>query len=560
MVPEPDQAIQNSLGAQIGVIRPIARLLAQRGIREFEEAKAFFRPSLSMLHDPFKMKDMDQAVDRLALAVSRQERIVVYGDYDVDGTTSVAMMFHFLRSFHPNISYYIPDRHKEGYGVSEAGILRAREENAGLVITLDCGIKSVELISRAKEYGIDFIVCDHHLPGKKLPPAVAVLDPKRNDCLYPFKELSGCGVGFKFIQAFYLNHPDLPVDPLDYLDLVAVSIGADIVPVTGENRILAHFGLARLRENPRPGLQALMHLSGMTEVTMTNVVFRIAPRINSAGRINHAFDAVVLMLAASEEEAASYAHELHEQNQVRKETDELITREALEMIEADSTMISARSTVLFKKDWHKGVIGIVASRCIERYYRPTIILTHKSENLVTGSARSVNGFDVYSALTSCADLLEQFGGHMHAAGMTLREDNVSAFREEFEKVVSRTIREEDLTPEIRIDSGLKFDEITPKFFRIIRQFAPFGPENLNPVFMSCKLKARSVRVLKGKHLKMQVCQEDSGNYFDAIGFGLGGLEDLIKGSDYFNMAYSLEVNHFRGKTSLQLMIQDIKVD
>ncbi len=560
VLPEPDRHICDRLRRELTIARPLACLLGQRGIDSYDAARAFFRPDLSMLHDPFLLKDMDKAVDRITTAVSSGEKIMIYGDYDVDGTTSVAMMFHFLSSFYDNCIYYIPDRHSEGYGVSEAGVLEAIRQNTGLIITLDCGIKSNRLVALAKKEGIDFIICDHHRPGTELPDAVAVLDPKRDDCAYPYKELSGCGVGFKLIQAMVVCNPGIPAHPYDYLDLLAVSIGADIVPVTGENRILAFFGLRALEDNPRPGLRALMKYGNMQEVNMTNVVFRIAPRINSAGRIDHAHEAVRLLLADSASEAEAHAARLQIQNQDRKNTDELITREALEMIESDSTMMSARSTVLFKQDWHKGVIGIVASRCIEKYYRPTIILTRKEGDLVTGSARSVNGFDVYNALTSCAELLEQYGGHMYAAGMTLREENIVAFREEFERVVASTIHEEQLVPEITVDTGLIFEEITPKFYRILRQMAPFGPENLMPVFTSEGLKAQNVTILKERHLKMRVVQEASGKSFDAIGFGLSDLAPLVKSQKTFRMAYSLEENHFRGKTSLQMMIKDIKAE
>ncbi len=557
-IDQPDLATQAKLCEELGISRPLAQLLAQRNITSFQDARLFFRPSLDQLHDPFLMKDMDRAVDRLATAIGNDERIMVYGDYDVDGTTSVAMMFHFLSSFYPHCIYYIPDRHLEGYGVSEAGLVHASKENISLIITLDCGIKSSALVDKGKDLGIDFIICDHHRPGDTLPAAAAVLDPKRSDCEYPYKELSGCGVGFKLIQAFIQSHPGLTIDPLDYLDLLVVSIAADIVPVTGENRILAYHGLQRLQSNPRPGLRAIMHHSQMTEVTMSNVVFRIAPKINSAGRIKHATAAVELMLSTSMEDGDVLARDLKGHNDNRRDTDELITREALNMIESDSTLMSARSTVLFKEDWHKGVIGIVASRCIEKYYRPTIILTRKSEDLVTGSARSVTGFDVYNALSTCSDLLEQFGGHMYAAGMTLKEDNVPAFQEEFERVVAATIREEQLIPEICIDSGLNFDDLTQKFYRILKQMAPFGPENLNPVFASEGLFALKLSILKEKHLKMTVGQYGTDKTFDAIGFGMVDLASLVRDKKPFRMAYSIEENHFRGKTSLQFMIKDIK--
>jgi single-stranded-DNA-specific exonuclease len=550
--------VVRQLKQELNLPEPLAFLLSQRQITSYSEAKTFFRPSLSMLHNPMLMKDMEKAVERIAIALGNGERIMVYGDYDVDGTTAVAMFYHFLNSFYSNCIYYIPDRHSEGYGVSQQGIDKAIEEGVSLIITLDCGIKSTDLVSQARQKGIDFIICDHHLPSSELPEAYAVLDPKRSDCDYPYKELSGCGVGFKLIQALVQNYPQLAADPFDYLDLLVISIAADIVPITGENRVLSYFGLQRLKDAPRPGLKALMELSGMTEVSVSNILFRIAPRINAAGRISHGKSAVALLLTEDESEISTLGTHLQSDNESRRNTDEIITREALEMIESDSTMLSARSTVLFKQDWHKGVIGIVASRCIEKYYRPTIILTRKSGDLVTGSARSVNGFDVYSALSSCSSLLEQFGGHMYAAGMTLKENNVRAFQAEFERVVASSILDEHLIPEIQIDTGLNFDDITPKFYRILKQMAPFGPMNMNPVFCSEQVIAKKVTVLKDKHLKLTVAQHHGHQHFDAIGFGMSELIGLVDQNKPFRLAYSLEENHFRGKMSLQLMIKDIK--
>lgn len=550
------EEIVNKLQHELNIPIPLAKLLSQRNIASFDEAKVFFRPSLDMLHDPCSMQDMDLAVDRIETAIGNNERILIYGDYDVDGTTSVAMFYDFLHSFYDNCYYYIPDRHTEGYGVSPEGILWAEENDISLVITLDCGIKSIDLVQDAKSRNIDFIICDHHRPGLELPPAVAVLDPKRDDCSYPYKELSGCGVGFKLIQAFTSRHTHLQIDPFKYLDLLVISIAADIVPITGENRVLAYFGLIKLRENPRPGLKALMRVSEMKEVNVTNILFRIAPSINAAGRISHASAAVDLLLAKKLNEALDLANQLKFHNENRKNKDELITREALSMIESDHTMTTARSTVLFNKDWHKGVIGIVASRCIEKYYRPTIILTRKSEDLVTGSARSVNGFDVYNALSSCSDLLEQFGGHMYAAGMTLREVNVKAFQREFERVVAASILEEEMVPEIRIDTGLMFEDITPRFYRILKQMAPFGPMNMNPIFYSPEVVAHKVSILKDQHLKIKVSQKGSTRYFDAIGFGMADRKPVV--DKPFRMAYSIEENHYQGKISLQLMIKDIK--
>jgi single-stranded-DNA-specific exonuclease len=559
--PLPEQEDINSLSNAINISQPIASILLQRGVDSFDSAKSFFRPSLDMLHDPFLMTDMDEAVDRILKAFDNKEKVLVYGDYDVDGTTSVALFYGFINSFHFDSAFYIPDRYKEGYGISKQGIDWASENGYSLIVALDCGIKSVELIDYAKSLNIDFIICDHHRPGDIIPNAVAVLDPKREDCSYPFKELPGCGIGFKLIQAIVNKRPSIKVDPLEFLDLVVVSIASDIVPIVGENRILAHFGLIQLNKNARPGLKALMRLSGRnTELTITGIVFGLAPRINAAGRIAHAHGAVDLLLAESEDEAYHFGEKLNIKNNQRRDFDSAITEEAIEIIANNDSLIQAKSTVLFKNDWHKGVIGIVASRCIEKYYRPTIILT-ESEGKATGSARSVPGFDVYEAIDSCSHLLDHFGGHKYAAGLTLDIDKVEEFQKLFESIVSETITEELLTPQVEIDAKIDLDAITGNFYNILKQMEPFGPENMTPVFIAEELYlASSLNVLKEKHLKFKVGQTNNTSTFDCIGFGLGHLASEISQDMLFKMAFNIEENEFRGVKTLQLQIKDIKYD
>lgn len=558
---KPDSGIIQKLSQEINVSTAIASILAQRGVDSFDTAKYFFRPTLGQLHDPFLMKDMDKAVERVIKAIENDEHILVYGDYDVDGTTSVALLFGFLNTFHFNSDFYIPDRYKEGYGISRQGIDFAVEKGFSLIIALDCGIKSNQLVDYARSKGIDFIICDHHLPGDSLPKAVAVLDPKREDCQYPFKELSGCGVGFKLMEAISNQLHDLDIDPFDFLDLVVVSIASDIVPIVGENRTLAHFGLKRLAESPRPGLKALMHLAGIKGYpTITNIVFGLAPRINAAGRVSHAKTAVELLLADSEDEALHFGQSLNLHNNQRRDVDADITFEALAMIEDNPSWKEAKTTVLFKKDWHKGVIGIVASRCIEQYYRPTIILT-ESNNKATGSARSVPGFDVYQAIDHCSDLLDQYGGHKFAAGLTMDVEKVPEFQERFEQIVKSTITQDLLTPSVEIDTALNFDSINANFFDVLSQMEPFGPENLHPVFVSEDLfVAGSLLVLKDKHLKLNVGQKNNIKKFEAIGFNLGYLKNQIEDGRSFKMVYSIEKNEFRGISSIQLNIKDIKLD
>ena len=495
----------------------------------------------------------------MAMLPERQEKILIYGDYDVDGTTSVALVYGFLKNYHTAIDYYIPDRYTEGYGISRQGIEWAAENGFSLIIALDCGIKSVERVAEAKALGVDFIICDHHRPGTELPDAAAVLDPKREDCHYPYKELSGCGVGFKLLQAFCM-HKEIDLEQLyPCLDLVAVSIASDIVPITGENRVLAYYGLKYLNSSPRTGLKALIKIAGFSqELTITNLVFGLGPRINAAGRIQHAKAAVQLLLAELEEEADAFAMAINKHNNSRREFDSSITEQALAMIRENEGLTQAKSTVLYDAGWHKGVIGIVASRCIEHFHRPTIILT-QSNNKAAGSARSVPGFDVYGAIEECADLLEQFGGHTFAAGMTMPVDNIDAFRQKFEEVVARTIKEEHLTPLIDIDLPLDFSEITDKLVRIVKQMGPFGPHNLQPTFMTDDVYLVSEPIImKDKHLKMTVRQGRSGHTVTAVGFGFAHVAEQLCRGKPFSICYQVEQNFFNGNVSLQLMLKDVK--
>lgn len=555
--PLPSESAITKLCNEINVSRPIATILGQRGITDYNKAKNFFRPSLSDLHDPFKMKDMDKAAALLHEAVQNKDKILIYGDYDVDGTTSVALVYQYLSKITDNIKFYIPDRYTEGYGVSEKGIAEAIQDQVNLLITLDCGIKAINTIAKAKENGIKVIVCDHHLPGSELPPADAVLDPKRRDCSYPYKELSGCGLGFKLLQAYHQQY-EVSIDPKDFLDYVAVSIAADIVPITGENRILAFYGLKKINQSPQPGLQALIKISASRRpLEISEVVFGIAPRINAAGRIAHAKAAVDLLIASNEKEADALAKKVNTKNDDRRQKDSLITKEALEMIEQNGKLGMARSTVLFKNDWNKGVIGIVASRCIEKFHRPTIILT-ESNNKATGSARSVPGFDIYQAIEECRDLLEQFGGHTHAAGLTMELAKVKLFQQKFEEVVSRNISDDALIPQVEIDVKINFDDIKPNFFKVLSQMAPFGPMNMSPVFVSSNLSAHNINIVKEKHLKFTVNQEGNSAKFDAIGFNMNEYQKIIQNGTAFDMAYSIEINNHKGLRTLQLVVKDIK--
>jgi len=554
----PDQDQVSFLASALRIDHVLSSLLVQRGIDTYQKAHDFFRPSTEHLHDPFLMKDMDRAVDRLIKAFANQEKILVYGDYDVDGTTSVALVYDFLSRYYDHLDYYIPDRYKEGYGISQQGIDWANENGFSLIISLDCGIKSVDKIQYAQTLNIDFIVCDHHLPGDELPAAVAVLDAKRKDCSYPYKELCGCGVGFKLMQALCVRQEwDLEL-LYSYLDLVAIAICSDIVPITGENRAMVYAGIQCINKTPRPGVQALNDISGFKKIKeVSNIVFGLGPRINAAGRIAHAKAAVRLLISKTEEEATVHAANLNDKNLTRKDFDINITEEAVTMIRNDQWMADAKSTVLYKEDWHKGVIGIVASRCIEKFYRPTIILT-RSGNHAAGSARSVTGFDVHAAIADCADLLEQFGGHMYAAGLTMKIENIEAFRERFEQVVASRIQPEQLIPQIEIDRKIRLEEINYKFYRILKQMAPFGPQNMQPLFVSEEVQDDGrARLLKEQHLKLFLKQGDSAVY-EAIGFGMPQYFERIKKGDKFNLCFSIEENEYNGERSLQLQIRDIK--
>tara|TARA_B110000114_G_C15095297_1_gene400993 strand:+ start:899 stop:2590 length:1692 start_codon:yes stop_codon:yes gene_type:complete len=556
--PKPDSKKIADLASKLGVDKAISELLLQRGIENFEDAKTFFRPSWSDLHDPFLMKDMDKAVTRVETAIKNNEQILVFGDYDVDGTSSVALMASYLETKSTQISTYIPDRYEEGYGVSYKGIDFASDNDFSLIIALDCGVKAIEKVAYAKKKGIDFIICDHHRPGKELPDAVAILDPKRPDCEYPFKELCGCGVGFKLIQAL-ASKEGIPVESLvGYLDLVATAIGADIVPIVGENRALAYFGLQVINTNPRPGFKALINQMKKEVLTITDVVFNIAPRINAAGRMKHGNYAVALMKEMNFETAEIAAGEIELFNTNRREADKRITQEALLQIEESNETEDATS-VVYQEDWHKGVIGIVASRLIETYYRPTLVFT-KSGDFLAASARSVRGFDVYNALENCSHLLEQFGGHMYAAGMTIKQENYPAFKAAFEAEVSATLPAHLRTPEIKIDAEIDFDAITPKFYRILKQFAPFGPQNMSPVFMSSEVLDTGYGKCVGEdqtHLRVTLAQKGSAKIV-GIGFGMGSDLPIVKSKTPFKVVYSIDENEWNGRVSLQLKLKGIK--
>jgi single-stranded-DNA-specific exonuclease len=552
----------NTIASAINIDRVNATLLVQRGIHDFNSAKEFFRPSLDSLHNPFLMQDMDKAVERILNAISHKEKILVYGDYDVDGTTSVALFYSYLKSIDAEAGYYIPDRYAEGYGISFKGIDYAKEHNYGLVVSLDCGIKANDKIDYANKLHIDFIICDHHLPGEYLPKAFAVLDPKRKDCEYPFKELSGCGVGFKLAQALQrkLNRPFSELN--EFLDLTAISIAADIVPVNGENRILCYYGLQELNKMKRAGIRALYQLNNLKkEVTITDVVFVLAPRINAAGRIDHALRAAELLLSDNDEEAVKFAGNINQTNTNRKEIDQGMTAQALDMIDGNSLLMAKKTTVVYNESWHKGVVGIVASRLIEKYYRPTIVLT-KSDNMLTGSARSVKNFDIHSAIDACSDLLEQFGGHRHAAGLTLKPENLELFVSRFEEEVGKTISDEDLIPEIDIDVQINLNEITPKFFSVLKQFAPHGPENMTPVFVTDNvLDTGWARIVGTNHLKLELYQQENLTVkFHAIAFDKGDFLSFFQKKVPLSICYTVAENHYNGTTTLQLVVRDIQMN
>lgn len=552
----------NELSKELNINKVLAQLLVQRGIKTFEESRDFFRPQLENLHDPFLMKDMRVAVDRLNQALGNKERILVYGDYDVDGTSSVALIYSFLRHYTSALDYYIPDRYSEGYGISYDGIDYAESTGASLIIALDCGIKAIEKVDYANKKGIDFIICDHHTPGDTLPDAVAVLDPKRLDSEYPFKHLSGCGVGFKLIQAFAIDNHINFKEVKRYLDLVVVSIASDIVPIVGENRILAYWGLKKLNANPRIGLKTIIDIAGLDRrnIGISDIVFKIGPRINASGRIYSGKETVELLVATDMEEARIKCLEVNEYNQERKDLDKGITEEALFHIDDNVEMQQLKSTVLYDPKWHKGVIGIVASRLIEKYYRPTIILT-RSNGMITGSARSVAGFNIYEAIDSCKDLLENFGGHKFAAGLTMREENLEAFKERFETFVADKIRPVQTIPQIDIDATLAFSDITPKFFRILEQFAPFGPENMKPVFITENVRDKGGTKLVGKesdHLKLELFESENGEVVNGIAFSMPQFNDHLKKSRPVDICYTIEENLFNGNKYIQLLIRDIK--
>ncbi|MEE9462689.1 MAG: single-stranded-DNA-specific exonuclease RecJ [Bacteroidales bacterium] len=553
------------LCGELNISKPLAILLVQRGISSFDEAKSFFRPELTLLNDPFLMKDMALAIERIQAAVQNKEKILVYGDYDVDGTTSVALVYTFLRTFYEAIDFYIPDRYNEGYGVSTKGIDYARETGSSLIIALDCGIKAIDKVKYAKHHSIDFIICDHHNPGDEIPPAIAVLDPKRKDCTYPDSELSGCGVGFKLIQAYAAKN-DIPFEKLiPFLDLVAVSIASDIVSVTGENRILAYYGLKQLNENPRTGLKAIIELAGISDkrITIDDVVFKIGPRINAAGRMESGKSAVSLLIAEDKALAKVMGDKINLYNSDRRNIDTSITQEALDIIGRDPELQKRKTTVLFNPNWHKGVIGIVASRLIDNWYRPTVILT-ESNGFATGSARSVFGFDLYQAVDSCSDLLENFGGHKYAAGLTLKIENIPRFQQRFEKFVADTIDAEQLIPVVEIDTEISLSEISPRFFRILKQFEPFGPGNMAPVFLTENVVDNGTGKQvggSGEHLKLNLIQEeDPYKVYPAIAFQQGNLYKHINMGQGFDACYSLEENEFMGRVNLQMNIKDVKFD
>ncbi|WP_405411883.1 single-stranded-DNA-specific exonuclease RecJ [Maribacter sp. Asnod1-A12] len=556
--PKPKQEDIDALADALNVDALVAQLLLQRGISTYEEAKNFFRPQLEDLHDPFLMKDMDIAVERIEKAIADGENILVYGDYDVDGTTAVALLSSYLLSYYPNVATYIPDRYDEGYGVSFKGIDFAEDNGFTLIVALDCGVKAIDKVAYAKEKGIDFIICDHHRPGIILPSAIAVLDPKREDCSYPYDELCGCGVGFKLIQALGSQRGETIDDIIYYLDLVATAIGADIVPITGENRILAFYGLQVINQRPRIGFKAIIDQINKKELTITDVVFIIAPRINAAGRMKHGQYAVNLLTETNMNQAIQFASEIEKFNTDRRGLDQEITIEALGQIQENQEE-EGFTSVVYKDTWHKGVIGIVASRLTETYYRPTLVFT-KSGDKLAASARSVRGFDVYNALEGCADYIEQFGGHKYAAGLTLLEAQYNNFKHQFEKVVKESIDPQMLIPEITIDTVIELKDITPKLMRILKQFAPFGPGNMSPIFMAEDLHDTGYAKGVGKeeaHLKVSVVQQDS-HRIDGIGFNMGDKLSLVTGRKPFSAVFSIDENEWQGNVSLQLKLKDIK--
>ncbi len=554
--------LKSTLAQELGISPILSQLLVQRGIKTFDEAKRFFRPQLEDLHDPFQMNDMSKAVVRLNQAMGRKEKILIYGDYDVDGITAVALVYKFLRQFYSNVDFYIPDRYIEGYGISYKGIDFAAENNFKLIIALDCGIKAIEKVAYASEKGVDFIICDHHTPDIQLPEAVAVLDSKRLDSTYPDPNLSGCGVGFKFMQAFALDNGIKFETLTPLLDLVAVSIASDIVPINGENRILAYYGLKQLNSNPSLGLKSIIDVCGLTdkEITVSDIVFKIGPRLNASGRIQSANEAVELLISKDLTFAKEKSDCINQYNQTRKDLDKSITDEAYTVLENMEDLAASKSIAIYNAGWHKGVIGIVASRLTEIYYKPTIVLTH-SNGFATGSGRSVQGFDIYKAIESCRDLLENFGGHMYAVGLSMKEENVPEFQRRFEEYVAENILPDQLEPQIDIDSFINFNEITPKFFRLLKQFNPFGPENMKPVFATKRVFDYGTSRVVGKeqeHLKLELIDSQSECIMNGIAFGQSEYNDYIKALNPVDICYTIEENTFNGNTTIQLMIKDIK--
>ncbi len=553
----PEKEKITALATELSVEKTIAQILLNRGISSFDAAKKYFRPSLSDLHDPFLMKDMDVAVSRIEKAIVNNENILVFGDYDVDGTTAVSLVSSYLKTFYTNVATYIPDRYEEGYGVSYKGIDFAADNDFSLIIVLDCGIKAIEKVAYATEKNIDFIICDHHKPGAEIPKAIAILNPKRTDCFYPYDELCGCGVGFKLIQALATNRDQTIDDLLPYLDLVATAIGADIVPMTGENRTLAYFGLQVINTSPRNGFKAIIEQLKKSVLTITDVVFTIAPRINAAGRMKHGNYAVELLTEMDFDTAVEFASAIEKNNADRKELDKKITIDALQHITKNKEE-ERFTTVVFAETWHKGVIGIVASRLIETYYRPTLVFT-KSGDKLAASARSVKGFDVYNALEKCSDFIEQFGGHKYAAGLTLSPENYAGFKQRFEEVVKESITPEQLIPEIAIDAEIELEDITPKFYRIISQMAPFGPQNMRPTFKTSAVRDNGYGKQVGAdktHLKLGLIYGADKKTYSAIGFGLG--DKLQETQNDFDIAYALDENTWNGYTSIQLLLKDIQ--
>jgi single-stranded-DNA-specific exonuclease len=552
----------------LGTDEVLSTLLVQRGITTYDEAKSFFRPQLDHLHDPFLMKDMDLAVERITRAIESKEKILVYGDYDVDGTTAVALVYSFLKEHSQQLDYYIPDRYQEGYGISYKGIDYATDNNFSLIIALDCGIKAIDKVAYASERGIDFIICDHHRPGERIPEACAVLDPKRSDCDYPCKELSGCGIGFKLIQGLTLAWgKEKEASLVRYLDLVAVSIAADIVPIVGENRILTHFGLRLLNSNPRPGILAIMQVSGITtaenetfarEMNINDLVFFIGPRINAAGRMESGRESVTLLITGEAEAASIMANQINQYNTSRRNLDMQTTQEALDMIQLNEKLQHCKATVVFNPEWHKGVIGIVASRLTDHYYRPTIVFT-RSNDIITGSARSVKDFDVYDAIDACSKYIEHFGGHKYAAGLSIKPENFEAFCKHFEDVVSGSITDEMLIPEVEVDMAIDLNQINSKFMRILKQFAPFGPGNMSPVFQTNGvIDTGRARVVGKNHLKFEVVHPETRGFpFPAIAFQQGKHFEKVASGEPFNICYHVEENHWNGNVTLQLNVKDI---